>query len=412
MTAKAVTLGGIDHIDVTGKCVLFRADLNVPLSQGEVADATRIERVLPAIHSLAERGARVLVVSHFGRPKGQRLPEFSLEPVARKLGTMLNGVTFSFISDCVGPETEAAVSRMTDGDVAMLENLRFHSGEEANDPLFAKRLGALADIYVNDAFSSAHRAHASTDALAGILPAYAGPLMLAEITALSSALEEPKHPVAAVVGGAKVSTKISVLTNLAAKTDLLIVGGGMANTFLHAQGADVGASLCEPQFAETARGILARAEESGCRIALPEDVVVAEEFAPNVESSTRLCGDVPEDTMILDVGPKTIERLIEDIRRCKTLVWNGPLGAFETAPFGEGTFALAREAARLTREGALVSVAGGGDTVAALNAAGVADQFTYVSTAGGAFLEWLEGKELPGVAALIRNQEHELARSA
>lgn len=406
------SLEGIDTIDVAGKRVLFRADLNVPLAGGEVSDATRIMRVLPAISSLSERGAKVVILSHFGRPKGQALPEFSLEPVAKKLGQILNGKTFSFVGDCIGVAAELAVDEMTDGDITMLENLRFYAGEEDNDPAFAEALGELGDIYVNDAFSCAHRAHASMDALTKVLPAYAGPLMLTEIDALTRALERPEQPVAAVVGGAKVSTKISVLTNLVTKVDVLIVGGGMANTFLYAIGIDVGASLYEPQFAQTAREIVALAENAGCRILLPEDVIVAEQFDANVPSEKCSIGSVPAEAMILDVGPDTVTTLIEEISRCKTLLWNGPLGAFEVEPFGEGTFTVARAAADLTSDNKLVTVAGGGDTVAALNAAGVTDQFTYVSTAGGAFLEWLEGSELPGVAALLRNQDHQLVRSA
>jgi phosphoglycerate kinase len=412
MSINPTGLVSIDAVEVKGKRVLLRADLNVPLADGVVTDATRIERVMPAIRALTSRGARVLLLSHFGRAKGKRRPALSLQPVAKKLEAMLDGTPVYFIADCIGPKAEKAAGGLADGEVAVLENLRFHDGEEANDMAFAEQLAALGDLYVNDAFSCAHRAHASTEAIAGLLPAFAGTLMRAEIGALRTALEMPQHPVAAVVGGAKVSTKIPVLTNLLSKVDLLVVGGGMANTFLHAKGIDVAKSLCEPDFADTARNIVAQAEKTGCRLALPRDAVVADRFEAGVQSRICTIEKAPADAMILDVGPKTIESLMAEIAACKTLLWNGPLGAFEIEPFGEGTFAVAREAARLTREGKLVTVAGGGDTVAALNAAGVAQDFTYVSTAGGAFLEWLEGKELPGVAALTRNQEHRLARSA
>ncbi len=395
-------LKGIEGVDVAGKRVLVRADLNVPIADGTVTDATRIERFLPTVRDLSGRGARVVILSHFGRPKGERKPELTLAPVADKLAALLKpeGIRVFFAEDCIGPVALAGVGSLRNGDVVMLENLRFHAGEEKNDPDFAKALAELGDIYVNDAFSCAHRAHASTEALAHLLPAYAGPSLMAELKALDMALGDPERPVAAVVGGAKVSTKIPVLTNLVKKCDLLIIGGGMANTFLHAQGISVGKSLCEPDFADTVHEIMKSAEASGCRIALPVDAVVASEFREGAVMGTYDVQNVPEDGMILDVGPKTVEALEADVARCKTLLWNGPLGAFEVTPFGEGTFALARKAAALAKDGRLVTVAGGGDTVAALNAAGVTQDFTYVSTAGGAFLEWLEGRELPGVAAL------------
>jgi phosphoglycerate kinase len=324
----------------------------------------------------------------------------SLKPVAEKMDEMLEGASVRFVGDCIGPDVEEAVESLANGDVLILENLRFHSGEEANDPEFARALAALGDIYVNEAFSSSHRAHASMQGLARALPAYAGELMIAEVSALSSVLENPELPVAAVVGGAKVSSKISMLNNLVKKFDCVIIGGGMANTFLHAQGINVGNSLCEHDLADTAREILNAAESAACEILLPLDAVVAKEFKSGALSEVCALGAIPGDAMILDVGPETVKAFTGKLATCKTLLWNGPLGAFEIEPFGEGTFTLAREAARLTKSGSLVTVAGGGDTVAALNDAGVGGDFTYVSTAGGAFLEWLEGKELPGVAAL------------
>ena len=388
-------------LDVAGKRVLVRADLNVPVKDGRVSDATRLERLVPGLQALASRGARVVVLSHFGRPKGGPDNENSLAPVATLLGQLIGGPVV-LAPDCVGPAAEAVVGALPAGRIAVLENTRFHKGEEKNDPAFTAALARLGDIYVNDAFSAAHRAHASTAGLAALLPAYAGPLLMEEITALRRALEKPARPTAAVVGGAKVSTKIPVLTNLMAKVDKLIIGGGMANTFLAARGVAVGRSLAEPDFAEMARGIMADAAARGCEIVLPVDGVVASEFKAGASSRVADVGAVPPDAMILDVGPRSVAHVVAVLDQCRTLLWNGPLGAFEIQPFGEGTFALAREAARLTRAGRLVSVAGGGDTVAALNAAGVTDAFTYVSTAGGAFLEWLEGRELPGVAALVR----------
>ena len=405
-------LEGIENLDVTGKHVLLRADLNVPLADGSVSDPTRILRVVPTIQTLTDRGAKVVVLSHLGRPKGKLSSKLSLRPVADAMRAILGGTPVRFVEECVGPQAKTDIGELEEGEVALLENLRFHPGEEANDADFARDLGRLGDIYVNDAFSCSHRAHASIDTLATILPAYAGRLMVAEIMALRTVLDAPKHPVAAVIGGAKISTKIPVLTNLVDKVDLLIVGGGMANTFLHAVGVDVGKSLHEPDFAETAIEIMKRAKEAGCKIALPEDAVVAKKFEPGAVLGIFNIRHIPTDGMILDVGPETVARLIDKITHCKTLLWNGPLGAFEMEPFGKGTSALAHEAARLTKEDALVTVAGGGDTIAALNAAGVTDDFTYVSTAGGAFLEWIEGRELPGVVALVRNQENQLARSA
>ncbi len=390
----------IDSADVAGRRVLVRADLNVPTAGGRVSDDTRIAQLLPLLRDLSERGAKVVVMSHFGRPKGERLAEMSLGPVAEAMREMLAPISVSFAPDCVGAEARAAVNALEPGGVCVLENLRFHAGEEANDPEFAVALAELGDIYVNDAFSAAHRAHASTEAIAHILPAYAGPAMMAEIEALTLALEQPRRPVAAIIGGAKVSTKIDVLSNLAAKVNLLVIGGAMANTFLHVQGRGIGKSLHEPDHADTVERIIANAGESGCQIVLPRDGVVAAELREGVATDVRDVTDIPADAMILDIGPASVADVCARLASCHTVLWNGPLGAFEVAPFGEGTFAVAREVARLTGEGGLTSIAGGGDTVAALNAAGVTEAFSYVSTAGGAFLEWLEGRELPGVAAL------------
>ncbi|WP_020086666.1 phosphoglycerate kinase [Hyphomicrobium zavarzinii] len=390
-----------DGLDLAGKRVLVRADLNVPAKNGVVTDATRLERIVPGLQDLAKRGARVVVLSHFGRPKDGPDKENSLAPVAAALGKLV-GLPVAHASDCIGQAASDAVSALKNGGIVVLENTRFHKGEEKNDPEFTKALAALGDIFVNDAFSAAHRAHASTEGLAKLLPAYAGPLMMEEIQALRSALDQPKRPVAAVVGGAKVSTKIPVLTNLSAKVDKLIIGGGMANTFLLAGGIEIGKSLAEPDLVATAKEIMHAAKARSCEIVLPQDVVVAARFEAGAPSRTVITTEVPADQMILDVGPKTVAHYVDVLSRCETLLWNGPLGAFEIAPFGEGTFALARAAAERTKAGSLVSVAGGGDTVAALNAAGVTDDFTYVSSAGGAFLEWLEGRELPGVAALAR----------
>jgi phosphoglycerate kinase len=393
----------IEGVDVRGKRVLVRVDFNVPIENGVVADATRLERVLPTILSLAKAGAKVIVLSHLGRPKGVISPDTSLWPVAEKMRELMPGTTVHFIGDCFGEEARRGVAAVKPGEVAVLENLRYYKGEEKNDLEFAKALADLGDLYVNDAFSAAHRAHASIEALAHLRPSYAGLQLMAEVDALGKALENPARPVMAIVGGAKVSTKIEVLTHLVTRMDQLAVGGGMANTFLAAKGINTGASLVEPEFIETAKDILARAGREGCEIVLPTDVVVAKEFKPGVEWQVCPVEQVPADTMILDFGPKSLADLKQRLAGVKTVLWNGPLGAFETGPFGEGTFALAREVARLTKEGKLLSVAGGGDTVRALNIVGVANDLTYVSTAGGAFLEWLGGAKLPGVLALAQS---------
>ena len=385
--------------DVKGKRVLVRVDLNVPVADGKVSDTTRIERVVPTIDELSKKGAKVILLAHFGRPKGAPAAEFSLDPIAAAVEAII-GKPVAFAADCVGKEAADAVAKMTDGDILLLENTRFHKGEEKNDPAFAEQLAANGDLYVNDAFSAAHRAHASTEGLAHLLPAFAGRTMQAELEALEKGLGNPVKPVIAIVGGAKVSTKIDLLMNLVKKVDALVIGGGMANTFLAARGTDVGKSLCEHDLAGTAKQIMIEAAEAGCAIILPSDAVVAREFKAGAASETVAVDQVPADAMILDVGPKTVEAVNQWIDRAATLVWNGPLGAFEIAPFDAATVSAARHAASRTRAGKLVSVAGGGDTVAALNHAGVADDFTYVSTAGGAFLEWMEGKPLPGVEVL------------
>ena len=389
-----------DMGDIHGKAVLVREDLNVPMQDGSVSDDTRLRSAMPTVLELADRGAKVLILAHFGRPKGQKNPEYSLSKITRPL-TQVLGREVQFIPDCQGDAAADGIAVMRAGDIAILENTRFHPGEEKNDPALVDAMAAIADFYVNDAFSAAHRAHASTEGLAHKLPAFAGRSMEKELDALEAALGAPVKPVAAVVGGAKVSTKLDVLNNLVTKVDHLIIGGGMANTFLHARGVDVGKSLCEKDLADTADAIFDKAEEAGCIIHLPYDVVVAKEFAAN-PPSVRTCNvhEVAEDEMILDVGPAAVEALGDALKNCRTLVWNGPLGAFEIAPFDAATVALAKTAAALTKEGQLVSVAGGGDTVAALNHAGAAADFTFISTAGGAFLEWMEGKELPGVKAL------------
>jgi len=385
--------------DLAGKTVLVREDLNVPMQDGAVSDDTRLRATVATLNELSDKGAKVLVLAHFGRPKGQPSEEFSLKKLAAPLSHVL-GRPVSYI-DWEGDK--AAVATLAPGAIAVLENTRFFGGEEKNDPAVIERFASLGDIYVNDAFSAAHRAHASTEGLAHALPAYAGRAMEAELKALQKALGEPERPVAAVVGGAKVSTKLDVLKHLVTKVDHLIIGGGMANTFLAARGVNVGKSLCEHDLTGTAEEILDNADKAGCTVHLPYDVVVSKEFAAN-PASLRTCNvhEVAEDEMILDVGPAAVEALGDAFKTCRTLVWNGPLGAFETEPFDAATVALAKTAAALTKEGSLVSVAGGGDTVAALNHAGVAADFTYISTAGGAFLEWMEGKELPGVAALER----------
>jgi len=393
------TFKTLGQADVAGKRVLVRADLNVPVKDGRVTDATRIERLAPTITDLLKRSAKVIVLSHFDRPKGKRVPEMSLRPIAAELAKAI-GHQVAFADDCIGPDAAKVVDALQPGQIALLENLRYHNGEEANDPAFVKALAALGDIYVNDAFSAAHRAHASTEGLAHVLPAFAGLQMQAELEALSAALNQPRKPVIAIVGGSKISSKLDVLNNLVRKVDFLVIGGGMANTFLNAQGIDVGKSLCEHDLAETAQAILSTAEASGCEVLLPVDVVVAPALKEDVETHERKVTAVPPDMMILDVGPDTVQLLRDRIDACKTLLWNGPLGAFEIKPFHKATFEIARHVAAVSKTGALVSVAGGGDTVAALNAANVADDLTYVSTAGGAFLEWMEGKELPGVKAL------------
>jgi len=391
----------IDSEPVSGKRVLVRVDLNVPMKNGKVTDATRIERVVPTLRELADKGARVIVLSHFGRPDGKRVPEMSLKPLVEPLSKAL-GKPVAFAEDCIGPQAEAAVKELKPGAVLLLENLRFHKEEEKNDKGFVDQLSTLGDIYVNDAFSAAHRAHASTEGVAHRLPALAGRLMQAELEALHKALGHPKRPVCAVVGGAKVSTKLDLLGNLVGRVDKLIIGGGMANTFLQAQGIKVGKSLSEKDLGKTALEILAKAKAAKCEVLLPVDVVVAAEFKAGAASKVVDANACPDDRMILDVGPRSVALYEEHVRASATLVWNGPLGAFEIKPFDAGTVALAKTAADLTQAGKLLSVAGGGDTVAALAAAGVEDQFSYVSAAGGAFLEWMEGKTLPGVAALIR----------
>ena len=389
----------IDSLDAKGKRILLRADLNVPVRDGKITDRTRIERLCPTIKELADKGGRVIVCSHFDRPKGKRVPEMSLKPMAEALSASLSRPV-RFVDDCVGAEAEAAAAAMQDGEVILLENTRYHAGEEKNDPALADGLAKLADAFVNDAFSAAHRAHASTAGVAGRLPSYAGRLMEAELKALDAALGNPARPVVAIVGGAKVSTKLELLGNLASKVDIIVIGGAMANTFLAAQGHPVGKSLQEAEMHDTARTILDRASAANCEIVLPVDLVVSEEFAPNPPTRTVGIDAVPATHMALDVGPETVELIESRLRKASTLVWNGPLGAFETPPFDAATVALAQTVAALTQSGALKSIAGGGDTVSALRHAGVLERMTYVSTAGGAFLEWLEGKTLPGVAAL------------
>jgi phosphoglycerate kinase len=385
-----------DMGDVQGKRVLVREDLNVPMAEGRVTDDTRLRATVATVGELADKGAIVLVLAHFGRPKGVPSPEFSLSQVVKPYSEVL-GREVRYI-DWEGADD--AVATLEPGDIAVLENTRFFGGEETNDAAVVTRFASLGDLYVNDAFSAAHRAHASTEGLAHVLPAFAGRAMEAELDALQKALGEPEHPVAAVVGGAKVSSKLDVLRHLVTKVDHLIIGGGMANTFLAARGVDVGKSLCEHELASVCEQIMEAADKANCTVHLPYDVVVAEEFKPNPAIRTVNVHEVAADEMILDVGPAAVESLGDVLKNCRTLVWNGPLGAFETPPFDKATVALAKTAAALTEGGSLVSVAGGGDTVAALNHAGVADAFTFVSTAGGAFLEWMEGKTLPGVAAL------------
>ena len=390
----------LDEIECRGRCVLVRGDLNVPMQNGVVTDSTRLDRFAPTVRELSDKGARVAVISHFGRPKGEAKPELSLRQIADALSTALGGRAVTFADDCIGDAAKNAIDALPNGGIVLLENLRFHAGEEANDPTLVAALAENADLFVNDGFSVSHRAHASTAGIAGALPAYAGRGMQAELEALAAALEVPKKPVAALVGGAKVSTKLSVLGHLLDKVDSLIIGGGMANTFLFALGTDIGASLCEKDLADKAREIMAHADETGCQIVLPSDVVIAAGLEEGIATEVVPIAAVPPDRMILDVGPESSAALNQHLANCGTLLWNGPLGAFEVTPFDAGTNAVARRAAELTVAGSLVSVAGGGDTVAALRRADAIDGFSYVSTAGGAFLEWLEGRELPGVAAL------------
>lgn len=389
----------LDDLDVKGKRVLVRADLNVPMADGKVTDTLRIVRQAPTIRELAEKGARVIVLSHFDRPKGKVVPSMSLKPLAEPLAQEI-GRPVAFADDCIGPKAESAVAALKDGDVLLLENTRFHKGEEVNDRAMAKELAALGDIFVNDAFSAAHRAHASTEGVARLLPNAAGRSMQAELTHLQKALGNPERPLMAVVGGAKVSTKIELLENLVQRVETLVIGGAMANTFLAAQGVAVGKSLYEADHLETARKVIHMATESGAAILLPVDVVVAKEFKKDAPHRTVPVAGIGADEMVLDVGEKSVAEFQNRLNTTRTLVWNGPLGAFETPPFDQGTVAAAQMVASRTRAGQLLSVAGGGDTVAALAHAGVEDDFTYVSTAGGAFLEWLEGKQLPGVEAL------------
>ena len=389
----------IEDLDIDGKVVLTRVDLNVPMENGAVTDTTRIEKIVPTVKAIQAAGGKPVLLAHFDRPKGQRVESMSLKQVVPALEAAL-GQKVTFVEEAVGGPAKRAVAAMGPDDVILLENTRFYPGEETNDPTFAASLAALGQAYVNDAFSAAHRAHASTEGLARLLPSAAGKLMEAELDALNAALGEPQRPVVAVVGGAKVSTKLDLLGNLVEKVNHLVIGGGMANTFLLAKGAEIGKSLAERDMTETALEILAKAEKAGCQIHLPIDVVVAREFKANAASEVLPDEACPPDAMILDAGPATVDAIVGVFEECRTLIWNGPLGAFEIPPFDAATNAAAQAAARLTREGKLISVAGGGDTVAALNKAGVADDFTFISTAGGAFLEWMEGKDLPGVAAL------------
>ena len=393
-----MSLKTLDEADVRGKRVLVRADLNVPMQEGHISDMTRVERVVPTIQELADKGARVIVLSHFERPRGRRVPELSLAPLAEAISEVLRKPV-AFAEDCIGPVAEAAVAALHDGDVLLLENSRFHKGEEDNDPVFVAALAKLGDLYVNDAFSAAHRAHASTEGVAHLLPAYAGRLMQAELEALESALAKPERPVMAIVGGSKVSTKLDLLGNMLGRVDVLVIVGAMANTFLAAKGLPVGRSLQEKDLHETARAIMEQAKGSRCEIMLPVDGTIAQEFRPHAATET-LPVETEHNGMSLDVGPETARLIIERLGQVKTLMWNGPLGAFETSPFDASTMLVAKAVADLTAQGSLRSVAGGGDTVSALRQAGVLEELTYVSSAGGAFLEWLEGKTLPGVKAL------------
>jgi phosphoglycerate kinase len=395
----------LDDADLAGKRALVRVDFNVPMHDGAVSDDTRLRAAIPTIEKLRAGGAKVILLAHFDRPKGKFVPSMSLAPIAPALSKVL-GQPVGFVGDCAGPDVEAAVAAMKAGDVILLENVRFYPGEEKNDPQFAQALARNGDLYVNDAFSAAHRAHASTEGLAHLLPAYAGEQMRLELEMLHKALGHPERPVMGIVGGSKVSSKLDLLGHLVTKLDKLAIGGGMANTFLFAQGYDVGASYCEKDMAETAREIIRLAGQNNCKLFLPLDIVVAEKMAPGAPARVRGLGEVDEHERILDAGPETVERLCRAMDNSKTLIWNGPLGVFEMPPFDKATVAAARHAAKLARDGKLVAVAGGGDTVAALHVAGCADDFTFVSTAGGAFLEWMEGKELPGVAALSKQNRN------
>jgi len=389
----------LSDLALRGKTILLRADLNVPMQKGQVSDTARLERMIPTLKKLSSEGAKIVILSHFGRPDGKIDPKYSLRPVAKAL-EQIWGQPIAFADDCIGPKATAAIESLAAGHVLVLENTRFHAEEEANNPEFAEKLAALGDIYVNDAFSTAHRAHASTEGLAHLLPAAAGCLMEAEIAALTKALGNPERPLAAIVGGSKISTKLDLLQNLVSKVDVLVLGGGMANTFLAAKGIAIGKSLSEPHMIDTAKAIMAKAESRKCLILLPKDVVVAAEFKAGVATQTVVATAVPADQMILDLGPAAIKEIKENLDKCKTVVWNGPLGAFETLPFDKATNEVALYVADLTKQGKILSVAGGGDTGAALEHAGVADGVSYLSSAGGAFLEWLEGKQLPGVVAL------------
>jgi phosphoglycerate kinase len=390
----------LDDLEVAGRTVLVRLDLNVPMKDGEVTDATRIERSVPTVKELLNKGAKVVVLAHFGRPKGKPEPSMSLAPLAAPLGQALGGIEVRFAKDCIGEPAQQAVDALQPGEVVLLENLRFHAGEEKNDPAFADQLARLGDLYVDDAFSAAHRAHASITGLAERLPAAAGRLMQAEVEALTRALDDPERPLTALIGGAKVSTKLDLLGNLIERVDVMVLGGGMANTFLFAEGKPIGKSLAEKEMADTARAIAAKAKQRNCRLVLPIDGQVARRFEADAPTEVVRIEEVPGDGMILDIGPATVEAIQQQLASCRTVVWNGPLGAFEIAPFDAGTTAIAHRVAELTQAGRLMSVAGGGDTLSALAHAGVLDKFSYASTAGGAFLEWLEGKELPGVAVL------------
>jgi len=396
-----MTFKTLGDADLAGKRALVRVDFNVPMADGEVSDDTRLRAAVPTIEKLRAGGAKVILLAHFDRPKGKFVPSMSLAPIAPALAKVL-GHPVGFVGDCAGPDVAAAVAAMAPGDVILLENVRFYPGEEKNDPAFARALAENGDLYVNDAFSAAHRAHASTEGLAHVLPAYAGEQMRLELTMLNKALGHPERPVMGIVGGSKVSSKLDLLGHLVTKLDKLAIGGGMANTFLYAQGYDVGASYCEKDMAETAREIIRLAGQNNCKLFLPLDIVVAEKMAPGAPARVRGLGELDEHERILDAGPETVERLCRAMENSKTLIWNGPLGVFEMPPFDKATVAAAHFAAKLVKAGKLVAVAGGGDTVAALNHAGCADDFTFVSTAGGAFLEWMEGKELPGVAALSK----------